>query len=613
MIREIASVYTPEFDLFAEQHEDKVILHRHSIRSNIHNRVETYEWLDKDGKSTLLPLTEYKARCILKRISDGTPYAEAFIFNDSNYAPGAIDMRKTEMEHRFTSTGNKFWRHRPQMEAYRKGDGHTIISTHVSPEGSCNLSCPFCLSGETLIDTVDGKKRIDSISVGNKVTVGNLVMHVKGVMSRDVEEILEIKLEDGTTIRSTKEHPFFTQRGFAELNELRADDRLGAALPMRVWPTDHLKKTRKQMVSASLPSTSNSWSCRDTDLIFNERWVGHLAWRTIHSIRLIKGQCRVWNLSCEEGEAFLANGVLVHNCSVTHRDVHSRIDLGVIQKYVMDLKERGLKAVILTGGGEPTAYPQFNELVQWISVQGLSVALITNGTLSSRVKPDTWKAFSWVRVSLNVFDGWEERIQLPIKHLAPTCVVGCSMVYTGEHEATKEKVQSRQGLLKKAAKVADKIKASYVRLLPNCLLRQEALLLQHRALDHDIRELGDPRFFHQHKVHGAPQCGHCHQAHFRPYLSEEKFHENGQPGTVYPCDSVVLNEAYTRFATPYQICHASNILDFLDGKIKTKFDPRDKCKGCVFTDNVNMLDNWKERGAERFEAFPNPLTHEEFV
>ena len=56
----------------------------------------------------------------------------------------------------------------------------------------------------------------------------------------------------------------------------------------------------------------------------------------------------------------------------------------------------------------------------------------------------------------------------------------------------------------------------------------------------------------------------CHQSYFRPYLSEEPFHETGIPGTVYPCDSVVLNSSVTHFAQKYQLCGASDILDYID-------------------------------------------------
>lgn len=421
----------------------KVTIHRKAYRGGVHNVIEQYDAIGKDGRSTLTPLNEEIATSILNQVSSGVPYSSAFVI-ESDAPDPVMDMTKSEAEHRFTSSGIKFWRHQQQMFEYRNGGGSTVVSTHISPEGACNLKCPYC--------------------------------------------------------------------------------------------------------------------------------------------------------------------------SVTYRDTHSRIDLGVVRKYVEDLQSRGLKAVIFTGGGEPTIYPNFNELIQWIKYdRGLSVALITNGTQAARIQEKTWKSFSWVRVSINIFDGWEEKISIPKSLLGDDCIVGCSMVYTSEHQATKEKVGNRREILGKASKLADKIGASYCRVQPNCLLDQRALKLQHKALDYDLKDLADDRFFHQHKAHETPKAHVCHQAYFRPYLSEEKFDGNGQSGTVFPCDSVSLTDSYQHFAKEYQICHAGQILDFLDGKLKMKFDPTQRCSGCVFTGSLNMLDDWKNNGTDRFNEFSNPLVHEEFV
>lgn len=427
--------------------EDKIFLHRYSSRGKVSNLIENYEFIDSGFKSTLLPLTLEKAHQILDRVENGDPYSSVYIFYEAEpIESGVFEKEKSLQEHQYTSTGIKFWRHQEQMWSYKKGEGNTVISTHISPEGACNLKCPYC--------------------------------------------------------------------------------------------------------------------------------------------------------------------------SVTYRDTHSRIDLDVIKDYVEKLQSRGLKAVILTGGGEPTSYKYFNELVQWLKYdRDLSVALITNGTLAKRIEKKTLKAFSWIRVSINLFDRWESRIgdNLDVSELDPECIVGCSMVYTVEHEATAEVHTSRVEMLKKVAKIADRLGARYVRLLPNCLLEQSHLISQHKALDHTLEELGDDRFFHQYKVHGAPRATVCHQSYFRPYLSEEPWHEDGVPGTVYPCDSVVLNDSYQYFAEEYQLCKPGDILEYLDRVIKARFDPTERCKGCVFTENVDMLEDWKEGKIDLFNDYSEPIEHEEFV
>jgi len=222
--------------------------------------------------------------------------------------------------------------------------------------------------------------------------------------------------------------------------------------------------------------------------------------------------------------------------------------------------------------------------------------------------------FTWVRISINVFFDWENRIGLPLEKFDMSkTTIGNSMVYTVEHEASDEVMDDRVGLLEKVSKVADACGSKYIRLLPNCLLQQENLIRQHRSLDNVLKQVKDTRFFHQYKIHGAPSQSTCHQSYFRPYLSEEIHKETGKPGTVYPCDSVVLNDNYEHFHESYQLCHASDVLDYMDKKIKHKFDAHKDCAGCVFTNNVNMLDDFINNKVDRFAEFGEPLEHENFI
>jgi hypothetical protein len=188
------------------------------------------------------------------------------------------------------------------------------------------------------------------------------------------------------------------------------------------------------------------------------------------------------------------------------------------------------------------------------------------------------------------------------------------MVYTSEHEAVKQDfLNDRISLFNSVSKVADNCGAKYIRLLPNCLLDQDNLIRQHKSLQKTLLGLEDKRYFHQYKVHGAPKGKKCHQSYFRPYLSEEPFGDSGIPGTVYPCDSVVLNDTLTHFAKKYQLCAPEDVISYIDGYIEQKFDANEDCKGCVFTDNVNMLDDWKNGRINNFDVYKEPMTHEEFV
>ncbi len=67
------------------------------------------------------------------------------------------------------------------------------------------------------------------------------------------------------------------------------------------------------------------------------------------------------------------------------------------------MAERGLKSVIVIGGGEPTLYPKFAETIRFMKSVGLQVAIVSNGTGNAKIAEvaDCMDASDWVRLSLD--------------------------------------------------------------------------------------------------------------------------------------------------------------------------------------------------------------------
>ena len=79
------------------------------------------------------------------------------------------------------------------------------------------------------------------------------------------------------------------------------------------------------------------------------------------------------------------------------------LDLAVVQQSLETLKAHGLLSVILLGGGEPTLYREFEEVVRYIKSIGLQLGIVTNGSRLSRVREvaHVLKPHDWVRLSLD--------------------------------------------------------------------------------------------------------------------------------------------------------------------------------------------------------------------
>jgi hypothetical protein len=68
-----------------------------------------------------------------------------------------------------------------------------------------------------------------------------------------------------------------------------------------------------------------------------------------------------------------------------------------------EMRDRGLKSVILIGGGEPTLYPGFVGFVRYLKDLALQVAIVSNGSRNDRILEvaDRFDAHDWVRLSLD--------------------------------------------------------------------------------------------------------------------------------------------------------------------------------------------------------------------
>ncbi len=74
-----------------------------------------------------------------------------------------------------------------------------------------------------------------------------------------------------------------------------------------------------------------------------------------------------------------------------------------LRSSLVEMTKRGLKSVILIGGGEPTVYPGFSGMVRFLKELGLQVAVVSNGSGNRKILEiaDCLDERDWVRLSLD--------------------------------------------------------------------------------------------------------------------------------------------------------------------------------------------------------------------
>lgn len=354
-------------------------------------------------------------------------------------------------------------------------------------------------------------------------------------------------------------------------------------------------------------------------------------------------------------------------CSVATREGNS-LTMRQIKEYLDQLVPLGLKAVILSGGGNPILYKDkeksnigihpmlparradFNDVVDFIKSYGLEIGLITNGmrlkTYESwrdtdggirvpyyrkswvAVHPDTLDKLTWIRISMSGLDHKEREVFVPDIDGTKT-TLGFSYVYHDIYHDPAEpnhgKVSTEADIVtpigdnygrielgadrlpwieEQIAEIVQKHRPVYVRLLPNCL-EPDRIAGRCEELREVANRIDPDVVFVQYKPPQAPRA--CYLGYVHPVLNSD--------GYVYPCDSCVLNAAAGhKFANPWRVCRWDEIGEHYAKPIKSLVDPQKICPGCVFTQSNELLTSIVNGEADIPPAPPaDQFTHPNFV
>lgn len=344
-------------------------------------------------------------------------------------------------------------------------------------------------------------------------------------------------------------------------------------------------------------------------------------------------------------------------CSVQARAGDS-LPFDDVMAYIDILRKYGLKAVILSGGGNPILYKckktgkNFNDVVNAIHERGLEIGLITNGMPLAQfttdgpipfgwpsirmswkgIRPETLDKLTWIRLSLAGLDHPENECFVPDIDPSKT-TLGMSYVahdifyepadpHHGKVSTVRDLITLDRRTCKPPWLFNDRIpmlteqiryyvetyNPKYVRILPDCL---DVAQIESRC--EKIRSMCDainPNVvFCQHKPPAPPNA--CYLGYIHPVLNCD--------GYVYPCDSVVLAAAELgyqkgipnhKFDDPWRICHWSEIEKLYTDPVHSLIkEPRKQCQGCVFTQSNLILEGVVDGTADITPPAETPVHH----
>lgn len=309
-------------------------------------------------------------------------------------------------------------------------------------------------------------------------------------------------------------------------------------------------------------------------------------------------------------------------CSVLTRQ-GNQLPYGVIVGVLDQLQPLGLKAVIISGAGNPVLWKckitgkDFNDLIDMIHGRGIQIGLITNGAPLKEypggrkswkmVRPETLDKLTWVRISMSGLDHERKVVQVP--DINPeTTTLGFSWIMAdiikAPHETNHGKVSTLRDFYKYEGEdavpeieyVEDRMpwieeqirhyvttyNPKFVRLLSNCL-EPDKIDRRHVILSEMAARIDSSKVFSQWKPPSQPRV--CYKGYAHPVVNSD--------GWAFSCDSVVLNtqkdaDADHRFNNKWRVCRWDELAKLYADPIRPLV-PNDICGGCVFNTQVDEL------------------------
>ena len=172
---------------------------------------------------------------------------------------------------------------------WKNGDYDLAVAGGLQMLSSLSAIFMKCFTGDTLVATKDGDKRIDEIAVGDyvwaedTVTGEQVLKKVLKVYVKETDHLIHIGTSTGEDIETTENHPFYTEeRGWVAASELEEGETLRTEVGDIVTVTynhDEWLKAPIKVYNLEVEGLHTYYVTADRVLVHNEYDAASTKWK----------------------------------------------------------------------------------------------------------------------------------------------------------------------------------------------------------------------------------------------------------------------------------------------------------------------------------------------
>ena len=310
--------------------------------------------------------------------------------------------------------------------------------------------------------------------------------------------------------------------------------------------------------------------------------IGALERKNIPSIHLQLNPTNKCNFSCPI-------------CSCSEREKYKELTLEDVQTIIHTMIKYGLRAVTITGGGEPLMHPHISEIIEMFHTEKVKIGIVTNGTLLERIV-EQLDVITWIRISATDYlkeqlKGINTSLGVYLHNLGNIIDENNKVDWSFSYVLGKE---SLLYLIEKFIRYANEHKFTHFRLVNDIFIADE---LKHKMTFikgyMESNYIDDSLVNYQDRSEWTKGHNPCYLSLLKPVI--------GADGFVYPCcgTQYALKEPSRDYEPLMRMGSIKNLEDIL--KFKWYFDGS-MCYKCYYGEYNRVL-----------EILMTGLKHKEFV
>lgn len=259
-------------------------------------------------------------------------------------------------------------------------------------------------------------------------------------------------------------------------------------------------------------------------------------------------------------------------CSCAEVDRAEELDFVKAESILWKLHSLGARVLTITGGGEPTLYPKFNQFIELVKdTLEMQVGMVTNGTTLKDIPDEILKRWTWCRVSVSDDRDIKTLLDSVVDAVrrAPEVDWAFSYVVTAEYDIEK---------IAQIVKMANEFNFTHVRLVSDLTNLNYVPDLGNVMMEMQNLVVDDRRVIYQGRKTSTRGTPNCLISLIKPFI--------GTDGKVYPCCGVqyAINDLSLNFDE--RLCMGEDLWDIYN---KQKNFDGSVCDVCYYHHYNDLL------------------------